>query len=66
MKKQTHSTHITHHVVRYAPKRSDIQPPIARNTPPGKEKQAARKAAVFISKPYSPTKYLVSHKDKPT
>ena len=33
----------------------DIQPPTARSTPPGNEKQAASSAAVRMSRPNSPT-----------
>src|SRR3569833_4324349 len=55
--RQIHDTHITHQVSRCAPTLSDIQPPTARITPPGSEKQAAISAAVLMEKPYSVMKY---------
>src|SRR3990167_2302299 len=55
MNRQIQLTHITHQVTLCAPYLSDIQPPTARSTPPGSEKQAASRAAVRISSPNSPT-----------
>jgi hypothetical protein len=45
---------MTHQVTLCAPYLSDSQPPTARNTPPGSEKQAASRAAARMSSPYSP------------
>ncbi|MNL59346.1 hypothetical protein D3C87_1830630 [compost metagenome] len=53
--RQIQLTHNTHQVTLCAPQRSDIQPPTARSTPPGKEKQAASSAALCRLKPYSCT-----------
>src|SRR5215469_1519060 len=55
--RQIHATHRTHQVTAWAPKRSDSQPPNARNTPPGSEKQAASSEACAMEKPYSFLKY---------
>src|SRR5690606_13482750 len=52
-KRHTKETGSTHRVTGCAPQRSDIQPPIARSTPPGSEKHAARRAADCSAKPYS-------------
>src|SRR6185369_7163281 len=53
--RQIQLTHITHHVTLWAPYLSDSQPPMARSTPPGSEKQAASRAAQRMSRPNSPT-----------
>src|SRR5437762_8511980 len=55
MNRQIQLTHSTHHVIACAPTLSDNQPPSARRTPPGNEKQAASSAATRMSIPYSPT-----------